>query len=262
MQEAMDFSGRTVMVTGAAGGIGLAIARAFAERGAALELVDRSAAALAGAAACLASPHTVATHAVDLTDTEAVAALAAELERREVRIDTLVNNAGMEYPTPLDDDDPQAGARWAALLHNNVSSMYMLTRAMLPQLAHGASIINQSSIWGRTGVPYFSAYVASKHAVLGLMRSMAAELAPRGIRVNAVCPGWVRTEAAMRSLDAMAERQGVEASRLLEDILAVQAIPELMEPADLAGTFVFLASPLARCITGQSIVVDNGELLH
>ena len=258
----LDFSGKTVMITGAGSGIGLAIARAFAERGAALALVDRSDAGLAAAAAQLGAHCPVTLHAADLADGAAATALGDELQRGGVRLHALVNNAGMEYATPLDDANPQADARWAALLHNNVASMYLLTRAMLPVLEPGATIINQSSIWGRTGVPYFSAYVASKHAVLGLTRSLAAELAPRGIRVNAVCPVWVRTDAAMRSLEAMASRRGVESSVLLDEILAVQAIPELMGPDDIAGTFVFLASPLAKCITGQSIVVDNGELLH
>lgn len=250
MESALDFSGKTVVVTGAAGGIGSAIADAFAARGAAVIRIDRHASASAG--------H----QAVDLTDADAVNAFAALLAEGGATIDVLVNNAGMEYPTPLDDADPQAVSRWVDLLHNNVASMYLLTRALLPRMADGGAVINQSSIWGKTGVAHFSAYAASKHAVIGLTRSLAAELGHRGLRVNAVCPGWVRTDAAMRSLRAMAGRDGIPEDRLLRDIVSEQAIPRLLEPGDLAGTFLFLASPLAACITGQTLVVDNGGVMN
>jgi NAD(P)-dependent dehydrogenase (short-subunit alcohol dehydrogenase family) len=177
-------------------------------------------------------------------------------------VDVLVNNAGAEHPTPLDDDSPQAMARWSGLLDNNVVGMVRLTRALLPLLVRGASVINQSSIWGHSGVADFSAYVASKHAVIGLTRSLAFELAPRGIRVNAVCPGWVRTEAAMRSLASMAQQRGVDAAVLEAEIVARQALPRMLEPAELAGVFLFLASADSAALTGQSIVVSHGEVMH
>lgn len=259
---ALDFSGKTVLVTGAKGGIGLAIARAFSAHGATLELVDRARPLAVSEAFCLGGPGAATWHEADLSDAAAVEALAHTLRQRGVAVDVLINNAGTEYPTPLDDDDPQAASRWSALLHNNVASMYLLTRAVLPLMAQDATVINQSSIWGKTGVAHFSAYVASKHAVIGLTRALAVELAPRGIRVNAVCPGWVRTAAALRSLHAMAARRGIDASVLQAEILDGQAIPTLLEPEDIAGTFLFLASTLAKGITGQSIVVDNGEIMN
>lgn len=126
--------------------------------------------------------------------------------------------------------------------------------------ACGGSIVNTSSIWGRVAEAQFGAYVASKHAIIGLTKTWAKELGARGIRVNAVCPGWVRTDASMRSLGRMAERDAVSEAALLESIVGAQALPGLMEPADIAGTYLFLASELAANITGQSLGVDRGEV--
>jgi NAD(P)-dependent dehydrogenase (short-subunit alcohol dehydrogenase family) len=125
----------------------------------------------------------------------------------------------------------------------------------------GASIINQSSIWGRTGVADFSAYVASKHAVIGLTRALAFELGPRGIRVNAVCPGWIRTEAAMRSLRSMAVTQGRSEAEVEKDLLAQQALPHMLTPDAIAGVYLFLASVDAAPLTGQALVASNGEVM-
>ncbi|MDR3392840.1 MAG: SDR family NAD(P)-dependent oxidoreductase [Sulfuriferula sp.] len=260
--SALDFSGRTVVVTGAASGIGLAIAEAFAKHGAGLELIDRNPEALAAVAQRLETSADITAHTLDLTSTEQIDALANSLQQRRINVHALINNAGIEYPTPLSDTATDAAPRWSRLLHNNVDSMYLLTRALLPLIPKSGCIINQSSIWGLSGVADFSAYVASKHAIIGLTRSLAWELGKQGIRVNAVCPGWVATEAAMRSMRAMAETAGKPEAQMIAEILAQQAIPELLGPADIAGTFLFLASPYALAITGQAIVVSNGEVMH
>lgn len=261
MTPSYALDGKVVLITGAAGGIGQALAAAFARERVRLLLVDRAAEPLQALAAQLQSGCEVTPLVCDLNDDAAVAQLAGQLRTSHGRVDVLLNNAGAEYPTPLADEAPDAMARWTRLLDNNVTSMVRLTRALLPIMPAGASVINQSSIWGRSGVADFSAYVASKHAVIGLTRSLAWELAPRGLRVNAVCPGWIRTGAALASLQAMAQQQGRSVEQVESDLLARQALPQWLEPADIAGVYLFLASSDARALTGQSLVASHGEVM-
>jgi NAD(P)-dependent dehydrogenase (short-subunit alcohol dehydrogenase family) len=261
MTPSYGLDGRVVLITGAAGGIGRALAAAFAREGVRLVLLDRVAGPLQALAAQLTPVTEVTTRVCDLNDDAAVAQLADTLRATHGRVDVLLNNAGTEYPTPLADTAPDAMARWASLLDNNVSSMVRLTRALLPLMPAGGSIINQSSIWGRSAVADFSAYVASKHAVIGLTRALAWELAPRGLRVNAVCPGWIRTDAALASLQAMAAKEGRPAHEIERELLARQAIPRWLEPGDIAGVYLFLASEDARSLTGQSLVASHGEVM-
>ncbi len=251
--------GRVVVLTGACGGIGSGLARAFAAQGVRLVLLDREQSRLDALAGELGGD--ALTVAVELTDDASVAAAVQQIRAKFQGVDVLVNNAGAEYPTPLRDGSADFMQRWDGLLGNNVGSMVRLTRALLPLLRRGAAIINQSSIWGLKGVPDFSAYVASKHAVIGLTRSLAWELAAAGIRVNAVCPGWIETAAALRSLDAMAAASGRPAAEVLAETLSGQATREFLQPADLAGAFLFLAGDGARAITGQSLVVSHGEVM-
>ena len=241
-------------------GIGRGLAQSAAA-GATLELLDRDADALARLADELAGETPLHCTALDLSDRQAVQQYADD-PPAAASTPMLINNAGVEYATPLGECSFEADQRWSALLENNVGSMQRLTRALLPRLRAGASVINQASIWGLKGVPGFSAYVASKHAVVGLTRSLAWELGPRRIRVNAVCPGWIGTDAAMRSLQVMADANGRSDSAELAAILANQAIPELLTPADLGGTFLFLGSPLAAALTGQALSVSHGEVMH
>ncbi|RWN41358.1 MAG: SDR family oxidoreductase [Mesorhizobium sp.] len=247
----LSFSGKTVVITGASRGIGLGIAKGFAQAGASLHLIANDA-AVHERAHELGATGTEA----DIADREAVGAALEPISR----IDVLINNAGLELMTPITDSSDEAEAAFRRIIEINIIGTALVTARALPRMQAGASIINTASIWGRVAEARFGAYVASKHAIIGLTKTWAKELGSRGIRVNAVCPGWVRTEASMRSLGRMAEQGGVSEAALLEDIVGAQALPGLMEPADMAGTYLFLASDLAANITGQSLGVDRGEV--
>lgn len=247
---ARAFAGRVVVITGASRGIGLGIARAFADQGASLHLLADD-----PQIETVASELGAKGYVVDITRSEGLPALFAGIGR----IDVLINNAGYERLTPLDDPSAENEAVFRRIIDVNVTGTFMVTRAALPMLGRGSKIINTASVWARTSEPLFSAYVASKHAVIGLTKTWAKELGPHGINVNAVCPGWVRTEASLRSLDIMAARSGSSQGMLLDDILKGQALPGLMEPADIAGTYLFLASELAANVTGQGLGADRGE---
>ncbi|BCH21972.1 SDR family NAD(P)-dependent oxidoreductase [Mesorhizobium sp. L-8-3] len=247
----LSLSGKTVVITGASRGIGLGVARRFAEAGARLHLIADDAAVTDRANELEAS-----CAQADIADPQAVAAALQPLSR----IDVLVNNAGLELMTPITDRSEEVEAAFRRIIEINVIGTALMTARALPRMRAGASIINTASIWGRVAEARFGAYVASKHAIIGLTKTWAKELGPRGIRVNAICPGWVRTEASMRSLGRMAAREAASEDQLLERIVAAQALPGLMEAADVAGSYLFLASDLAANITGQSLGIDRGEV--
>src|SRR5690606_28507056 len=150
------------------------------------------------AAARLSAVHgrPVAAHRYDITDAAAGAPIVGGIGR----LDVLVNKAGLERITPPVADDPATGILYRRLDGIDVTGSFLVTRAAAPHMGQGGRVIFTASVWGRSAVAEFSAYCASKHAVIGLTRAFAHELAPKGITVNAVCPGWVRTEASLRSL--------------------------------------------------------------
>lgn len=247
----ISYVGKSVVITGASRGIGLGIAEGFAAAGASLHLIANdegihAAAAALGATSALA----------DIADKAQVAAALARMDR----IDVLINNAGLELMTPISDSSDATSDAFRRVIDINVNGTALVTAAALDRMHKGGAIINTASIWGRVAEPRFGAYVASKHAIIGLTKTWARELGPRGIRVNAVCPGWVRTEASMRSLARIAAEAGRDEQAMLDEIVAGQALPGLMEPADMAPTYLFLASDMAANITGQSIGVDRGEV--
>ncbi|TMJ36148.1 MAG: SDR family oxidoreductase [Alphaproteobacteria bacterium] len=235
-----DFSGKRVLVTGASHGIGYAVAEGFARSGAEVTILSST-----------------ADIADDITDRDQV--------RRSVGglgpIDVLINNAGLERLTPMYEEGDEVERLFARIIEINLIGTYYVTRQALTRMPAGSSIIITASIWSKSAAAEFAAYVTSKHGNLGFMRVLAKELGPRNIRVNAVCPGWVKTRAALRSLEEVSARAQISEDDMLGQILAGQALPGLMEPDDVANLYLFLASDLARNITGQAVNVDRGEVM-
>ena len=256
--NALDFTGKRVLVTCASRGIGFGIARGFARAGADLMILSEDD-DIRTAANTLSQDCGQPVRAVtcDITDRIAVAHEIGALGR----LDVLVNNAGLEVITPILEPGDAVEDTFRRIIDINVLGTYYVTREVLKFMQPGGRIVITASVWGRTAAPRFSAYSASKHANIGFMRALAKELGPSGITVNAVCPGWVRTAASMRSLKEIARRDGRDEQGCLDDIMATQAFGGLMEPDDVASTYLFLASDAAANITGQTLNVDRGELI-
>jgi len=254
MSLSFDFTGKTVLVTGASSGIGHGVAEGFARAGADLIILSETD-AIHDVGARL--PGKVRAIRCDIADAARVTDALADIER----VDVLVNNAGLERPTPLTGQNPSGNATFERIVAINITGTQNVTDTLAGRIPNGGRIILTASIWARTAVPGFSAYVATKHALVGMARTWARELGPRGIRVNAVCPGWVKTGPAMNSLRELAESSGRSEAEVEAEIMSAQAIDGLMEPADMADIYMFLASSGGANITGQAINVDRGEVM-
>lgn len=253
-----DFSGKNVLVTGASSGIGMAVADSFAEANAELTiLADRDEIYKTGE--LLSTKHGRKIYALqcDITDRAKVSNMLESFSR----IDVLINNAGLEFITPILEKGKKVEETFRRITEINIMGTYYVTRDAVKLMPAGSSIVITASIWSKTAVAGFGAYCASKHANLGFMRSLAQELGPQDITVNAICPGLTKTIPAMRSIKEEAERSDRTEQQVLDELLEVQALPGVMEPEDLASSFLFLASEYARNISGQSLHVDRGAFM-
>jgi NAD(P)-dependent dehydrogenase (short-subunit alcohol dehydrogenase family) len=253
-----DFDGEKVLVTGGSRGIGYGIAKAFALANAEVFILSSSEDVVAAAARLGDESNSVVRgYQCDVTDGDRVRATMLEIGPLEI----LVANAGLERITPITDKSSEVEATFRRIIDINVIGTYLVTREVVNQMSTGGRVIITSSVWGKSAIGEFSAYIASKHANIGFMRSLARELGPGGIRVNCVCPGWVKTDAAILSLKRMSQQEERPEAEILAKIMATQCLDGLQEPDDVAGAYLFLASPLAKNITGQALNVDRGEFL-
>ena len=224
---------RTVVVTGGTKGIGKAIAERFTAAGDRVEAVGRD--------------------DLDVTDEEQVTTFFERLDR----VDVLVNNAGIGSGAPLTRttlDD------WRAHLDVNATGAFLCTRAVIGGMIERGDgrIVTVASVAGLTGARYTSAYTASKHAAVGLMRATAAEVGGTGVTVNAVCPAYVDTDLTRRTTATIVEQTGRTAEEAVAALEAMTPLGRLLEPDEVAAAVVFLASPDAAAINGQALVLDGG----
>lgn len=254
-------AGKRALVTGASRGIGQAIAARLALEGAFVACGARRAEEGEAAVAALREAGGEGVWVpLDVTDPASVATAVERAARPERRLDIVVNNAGAGGPTPLD-GDAASDELWHSILDVNLNGAWRVLRAALPFLSRGGRIVSISSISGRLGFPGESAYCASKHALIGLTRVLANELAPRRITVNAVCPGWVDTEMGRSVMAKVAREMGrppEEAFALAEGNAPLGAV---LAPSEVAGLVAYLCSDEARNLTGQAIVLDGGQVM-
>ncbi len=253
--------GRKALVTGASRGIGRAIALRLAAEGAVVALgVRKEADGVALVAEILAAGGTAVAVLLDVTDAASVATGVERAARPDRRLDLVVNNAGLAGTTPLHGDE-RSDRAFARIFDVNVTGTWRVLRAAHPFLSDGARIVNFSSVSGRFGVPTQAAYCGAKHAVIGMTRALALELAPRKITVNAVCPGWVDTEMGRRGIRGYGRAMGLSEEEAFAAAGKMAPLGLVLVPEEVAGLVAWLASDDARNVTGQSIVIDGGQVM-
>jgi len=248
--------GRRALVTGAASGIGLAVARHLASRGASVVASDLPGERLDAAAAGMHAE----TAPCDLGDREQVRALVAQLGD----VDILVNNAGLQHVSPVEDFDE---SRWDRIVAVMLTAPFLLTRAALPGMyARGfGRVVNIASVHGLVASPYKAAYVSAKHGLVGFTKVVALEAGERcpDVTAHAICPSYVRTPLVEGQVSDQARAHGIAEDEVLERVMLTRnAVKRLIEPEEVARAVEFLCGPGAWSMSGAALTMDAGWLAH
>jgi 3-hydroxybutyrate dehydrogenase len=263
--EMTMLSGKTALVTGSTSGIGLGIAEAMAHEGANLILNGfGEASAIEALRDRLAHAHNVRVtyQAADISKPASIAEMMAFADTEFGGVDVLVNNAGIQYVAPIDEFPPE---KWDSILAINLSGAFHTIRLALPAMKrkNWGRIINIASAHALVASPFKSAYVAAKHGILGLTRTVALEVAEHGITANAICPGYVMTPLVQKQIPEQAKARGITEEAVVRDVLlAAQPTHRFVETDELSALAVFLATDAAKSITGTALPVDGGWTAH
>jgi NAD(P)-dependent dehydrogenase (short-subunit alcohol dehydrogenase family) len=250
--------GKHALITGGGSGIGAAIARTLAQAGAAVSIAGRRAGPLEEVAAQLPRARAIV---ADVTSEADCAAMAAAARAAHGPIDMLIANAGAAESAPAAKIDL---AHWQRMIDVNLTGAFLSAKAALPDITRGDAqagrVVFIASTAGLKGYAYVAAYCAAKHGVIGLARALAAELAPREVTVNAVCPGFTQTPLLEASLANIAATTGRSRAEARADLERLNPQGRFIQPQEVADTVLWLCTPAAQSITGQAISVSGGEV--
>lgn len=251
---------RHALVTGASRGIGLAVARALLQQGARVTLMGRGEASLQKACDELGGGDRVAFVTGDISQQADVLAAFDQARRRFGLIGILVNNAGQAVSERFDRLDEAA---WQQMIAVNLTGTFHCIQAALPDMlsAQWGRVVNVASTAGLSGYAYVSAYCAAKHGVIGLTRSLALEVARKGITVNAVCPGYTETDIVRDAVDNIMKKTGMSSEEAKASLAKSNPQGQLVQPEQVADAVAWLCGPGAAAVNGQSIPVDGGEVM-
>lgn len=262
--RARPLAGKAAIVTGSTSGIGLGIATAFATAGADVVINGFGDPGEIEKARSMLESHGVgaAYSSADMSKPDQIAALVGMAEERFGKVDVLVNNAGIQFVTPVEDFPLQ---KWDAILAINLSSAFHTTRAALPGMKQRkwGRIINIASVHGLIASPFKAAYVAAKHGIIGLTKVVALESAEHGITCNAICPGYVWTPLVEKQIDDQARAHGISREKVISDVLlAQQPNKKFAQVEEMAALAIFLCGDASASITGTALPVDGGWTAH
>ena len=249
----MELGGKVVLLTGAGGGIGTEIAKLFAKEGARILASD-----MTDSARVVVEEVGGSFIKADVSDPASVNQLAQEALKDQGRVDILVNNAGFQHISSIEEFPEDV---WAKMIQVMLTAPFQLIKHLAPAMreAGWGRIINLSSIHGLVASPFKSAYIAAKHGLIGLTKTAALELGSSKITVNAICPAYTRTPIVEKQIQAQALSHGLSEEEVLEKIMfEPMAIKRMVEPEEVAGLALFLASEKAGAITGASHRIDLG----